>query len=205
VIATAAIADELELVGWRREVAELYAAVRQASSAQDGHALWRAGRDRLFQEHPQSPLAPDDPLRGGLSYAAYDPTLRWRLTIQPVADNRRVTVQTAPGESTRLRRLGDIALPPPINATIAVWWLEQYGGGLFIPIRDGTAGTTSYGGGRYLIDTTKGADLGDRDGQLTVDLNFLFNPSCRYDAQWQCPLAPADNVIDSAIHACEQI
>lgn len=203
-IATAAIADELELVGWRREVAELYAAVRQASSPQDGHVLWRAGRDRLFQEHPQSPLAPDDPLRGGLPYAAHEPTLRWQLTIQPVADNRRVMVQTAPGESTRLRRLGDIALPAPINATIAVWRLEQYGGGLFIPIRDGTASTTSYGGGRYLIDTTKGADLGDRDGQLTVDLNFLFNPSCRYDAQWQCPLAPADNVIDSAIHAGEQ-
>lgn len=203
--ATAAVADELELVGWRREVAELYAAVREASSPQDGHALWRAGRDRLFQEHPQSPLALDDPLHAGLPYAAYEPTLRWQLTIQPASDTRHVMVQTAPGENTRLRRVGDLALPAPIKATIAVWWLEQYGGGLFIPIRDRTAGTTSYGGGRYLIDTTKGADLGDRDGKLTVDLNFLFNPSCRYDAQWQCPLAPADNVIDSVIHAGEQM
>jgi hypothetical protein len=205
VIPTATIADELELVGWRREVAELYAAVRQASSPQDGHALWRAGRNRLLQEHPQSPLALDDPLRAGLPYAAYDPALRWQLTIHPATDTRHVTVQTAPGESTRLRRVGDLALPAPINATIAVWWLEQYGGGLFIPIRYRTAGTTSYGGGRYLIDTTKGADLGGRGDQLTVDLNFLFSPSCRYDAQWQCPLAPADNVVDSAIAVGEQI
>jgi hypothetical protein len=100
VIATAAIADELELVGWRREVAGLYAAVRQASSPQDGHALWRANRDRLFQEHPQSPLVPDDSFRGGLPCAAYEPTLRRQLTIQPAADNRCVMVQTAPGEST---------------------------------------------------------------------------------------------------------
>ena len=41
-----------------------------------------------------------------------------------------------------------------------VWWLGSYGGGIFVPLRDGTAGTTTYGGGRYLLDTVKGADLG---------------------------------------------
>jgi hypothetical protein len=63
----------------------------------------------------------------------------------------------------------------------------------------------SYGGGGYLIDTAKGADLGGHGGCLTVDLNFLYHPSCRYDPQWQCPLAPADNVIDAPIHAGEQL
>lgn len=202
---TATSAGELELAGWRRQVAELYAAVRQASAPQDGHALWREGRDRLFQEHPNSPLAADDPLRGGLPYAPYDPQLRWELAIRPAETDRRVTINTGPGETTRLRHVGDLTLPAPIDETVAVWWLEQYAGGLFIPIRDHTAGTTSYGGGRYLIDTAKGADLGGSDGNLTVDLNFLYHPSCRYDAQWQCPLAPADNVITSPISVGEQL
>lgn len=198
-------AGELELAGWRRQVAELYAAVRQAPSPRDGHALWRDGRDRLFQEHPNSPLAADDPLRAGLPYAPYDSQLRWELAVQPAETDRRLTIKTALGETTRLRHVGDLILPAPIDETVAVWWLEQYGGGLFIPIRDHTAGTTSYGGGRYLIDTAKGADLGGRDGHLTIDLNFLYHPSCRYDVQWQCPLAPADNVITAPIGVGEQL
>ena len=62
---------------------------------------------------------------------------------------------------------------------------------VFVPLRDGTAGDTSYGGGRYLLDTAKGADLGTRGGRMVIDLNFLYHPSCRYNADWQCPLAPA--------------
>ena len=202
---TATGARELELADWRRQVAEIYAAVRRAPTPLEGHALWRARRNRLFQGHPQSPLAPDDVVRAALPYAPYDPQLRWELTVEPTTTERRVTIETAPGETTPLRQVGVITLPAPVDATIAVWWLEQYGGGLFIPIRDLTAGTTSYGGGRYLIDTAKGADLGGGDGQLTIDLNFLYHPSCRYDSRWQCPLAPADNIVRAPIHAGEQL
>jgi uncharacterized protein (DUF1684 family) len=74
-----------------------------------------------------------------------------------------------------------------------VWWLDQYGGGIFIPLRDGTAGTSSYGGGRYLLDTAKGADLGGSHSSLIVDLNFAYHPSCRYNPAWVCPLAPPGN------------
>jgi uncharacterized protein (DUF1684 family) len=26
-----------------------------------------------------------------------------------------------------------------------------------------------------------------------IDLNFSYNPSCTYDPDWACPLAPAGN------------
>jgi uncharacterized protein len=198
-------AGELELAGWRRAVAELYAGVRQAPTPHDGHALWRAGRDRIFQQHPSSPVAPEDPLRSGLPYAPYDRALRWELVMKPVQRDRRITIETGPAETTRLRQIGVIDLPTPINATLAVWWLEQYGGGLFVPVRDRTSGNSSYGGGRYLLDTAKGADLGGDRGHLTIDLNFLYHPSCRYDPRWQCPLAPAENRIDVPIDAGEQM
>jgi hypothetical protein len=41
----------------------------------------------------------------------------------------------------------------------------------------------SYGGGRYALDTSKGADLGGGLDHLVVDLNFLYHPSCRYDSR----------------------
>jgi uncharacterized protein (DUF1684 family) len=106
---------------------------------------------------------------------------------------------------TTLRSLGHVQLPSPLSVRVGVWWLEQYGGGLFLPLRDATAGETSYGGGRYLLDTAKGADLGCAGRSLVIDLNFLYHPSCRYSDRWQCPLAPAENQVAVEIRAGEML
>ena len=197
---------ELALVDWRRRVAALYAAVRAERSPRDGHALWRAGRDTLMREHPESPLLADDELRrNGIPYWPYDPDLRFEVGLAAAAEPAALTLQTGGSETTSLRRLGTLTLPAPLDATLDVWWMEQYAGGVFLPVRDGTAGTTSYGGGRYLLDTAKGADLGGDGATLVVDLNFLYHPSCRYNPAWQCPLAPAGNTIAHPITAGEHL
>jgi hypothetical protein len=196
---------ELELASWRRSVAELYAAVRAESDPQQGHALWRAGRDQLFRNHPQSPLPPGDPLRAtGLAYWPYDPAVRFDLPLLPPSEPRQLSLPTD-DTLTSLQLVGAVELPSPFEATVDVWWLHQYAGGLFLPLRDGTAGTSSYGGGRYALDTAKGADLGTGAGRLLVDLNFLYHPSCRYDAAWQCPLAPPGNRIGAEVRAGEHM
>jgi uncharacterized protein (DUF1684 family) len=199
---------DLDLTDWRRRVSELYAAVRAADEPERGHALWRAGRDDLFRNHPQSPLPPDDPLRAtGLPYWPYDPDLRFAtLSLRPApAEPVRLVVPTGGEETTTLRLIGRVELPAPLSAPLDVWRLEQYAGGLFIPLRDGTAGDTSYGGGRYILDTAKGADLGGGMDTLTIDLNFLYHPSCRYGPDWVCPLAPAGNVITASVHGGERL
>ena len=198
-------ASELDLVDWRRRVSALYAAVRSDRNPEAGHAWWRSGRDELFRTHPQSPLPKDDPMRDtGLPYGPYDPGLRFELTLRPTRP-ARLALSTDGDHITGLRRLGHVELPAPLNATLDVWWLEQYGGGLFMPVRDGSAGFTSYGGGRYLLDSAKGADLGGSGMDLVVDLNFLYHPSCRYDPAWQCPLAPDGNTFKATILAGERL
>ena len=197
---------ELELVDWRRRVAALYAAVRAEPAAAQAHALWRRGRDDLMREHPQSPLLPGDELRRtGVSYWPYDPDVRFELELAPAPEPATLQLQTGGAETTGLRRVGVVTLPAPLGETLDVWWMEQYAGGLFVPLRDGTAVRESYGGGRYLLDTAKGADLGTRTGRLVVDLNFLYHPSCRYNADWQCPLAPAGNTIRYPVKAGERL
>jgi uncharacterized protein len=84
-----------------------------------------------------------------------------------------------------------------------VWWLASYGGGVFVPVKDGLAGRFTYGGGRYLLDTVKGADLGGDGDTLVIDLNFAYNPSCAYDPAWACPLAPPGNVLSQPVLAGE--
>lgn len=194
------------LTDWRRRVNELYAAVRAQHLPERGHEIWRVGRDELFRTHPQSPLPAGDPLRAtGLPYWPYDPALRFSLPLLETPEPRELFLDTgADGQST-LVRVGRVELPPPLATTVDVWWLRQYGGGLFLPVRDGTAGQTSYGGGRYLLDTAKGADLGGTERGLVIDLNFLYHPSCRYDSTWVCPLAPPGNRIAAPIPAGERL
>jgi uncharacterized protein (DUF1684 family) len=194
---------QLELTDYRRQVSELYAAVRDEADPEQGHAVWRAGRDDLFRNHPQSPLPADDPLRKtGLPYWPYDPALRFTLPLLPAAEPIRLALPTDNDGTTPMRLVGHVEL---LGATVDVWWLEQYAGGLFVPLRDGSAGHTSYGGGRYLLDTAKSADLGGTADHLVVDLNFLYHPSCRYDSAWQCPLAPPGNTISATVEAGERM
>ncbi len=43
------------------------------------------------------------------------------------------------------------------------------------------------GGGRYLLDTVKGSDLGATEKGLVLDFNYAYNPSCSYDASCAAP------------------
>jgi uncharacterized protein len=201
----------MQLADWRRATAALYARVREQADPAAGHALWRAGRDALMRAHPQSALAEGDPLRvTGLPYWPYDPALRFAVPVEPAAAPRRLEIDTGADGVTRLEQAGWVTLPAPVGRRVALWWLDQYGGGLFLPVRDATAGSTSYGGasyggGRYVLDTAKGADLGSDGGHIVIDLNFAYHPSCRYDPRWVCPLAPAENTIDVPVNAGERL
>ena len=193
----------LTLLGWRRQVAALYAAARAAGDPEAGWRTWRDGRDELFARHPDSPL--DEAGRAvfrGLPYAPYDPSLRFEAELVP-APPARVEVPTAADGTVLLDRIGTVTLRSV--GRLDVWWLGGYGGGVFLPLRDGTAGRTTYGGGRYLLDTVKGADLGGDDARLVVDLNFAYHPSCTYDRRWSCPLAPEGNRVPTPVAAGEQL
>jgi uncharacterized protein (DUF1684 family) len=197
---------KLDLLDWRRRVAEMYAAVRAQADPAIGHQVWQARRDMLLRTHPQSPLKPADPMRdSGVPVWPYDPALRWELALEPVEEAPLRLVDSANDGEIRMRLVGRVTLPEPVGGTLDAWWLEQYGGGLFVPLKDGTAGRTTYGAGRYLLDTAKGADLGGSEGRIVVDLNFAYHPSCRYDDKWQCPLAPPGNTIGFAVEAGERL
>jgi uncharacterized protein len=197
---------ELEVTDWRRQVHALYGAVREEADPVRGHDLWRAGRDDLFLNHRQSPLPADHPLRStGLRYWAYDPELRFELPLLQLPELQEHFVESDNDETTTLRAIGRVEVPGPVDSGLTLWWAQQYGGGLFLPVRDQTSGATTYGAGRYLLDTVKGADLGGTATTLVIDLNFLYHPSCCYSDKWKCPLAPADNTIAFPVHAGERL
>ncbi|WP_375385070.1 DUF1684 domain-containing protein [uncultured Microbacterium sp.] len=185
----------LEIADWRRRVFALYDAVRAADDPEDAHELWRIERDDLMARHPATPLMPADRWGfTGLSIAPYDPDWRFELPIIPT-EPAGFGFETGTDGTVPFERLGLVEIPDV--GTLDVWRLASYGGGVFVPFRDGLAGRPggTYGGGRYLLDTIKGADLGAdaATGTIVVDFNFAYNPSCAYDPAWACPLAPPSN------------
>jgi uncharacterized protein (DUF1684 family) len=191
------------LLDYRRQVQALYATVRRLAAKDPAiaHEHWRRVRDRLFGGHPQSAIAPEDRASfSGLRYHPYDRRYRFSARLVESA-GERFEIKTSTGEAMWLRRIGHVDIP---LGRLPVFWIDVYGGGIFLPFKDATSGNTTYGGGRYLMDTVKGADLGSDDaGELVIDLNFAYNPSCHYHHRWSCPLAGPDSRIDSRVEAGE--
>ena len=197
-------ADTLALLDWKRRVFALYAAVRTIEP-ETGWELWRDTRDELFRSHPQSPLPPERRASfEGLEYWPYDPAARVLAELedieappQPVTTSGTEQIVFRPFARASFELRGE-------QLSLEVSWLAAYGGGAFLSFRDATSGQESYGGGRYLLDTVKGADLGETDGRLVLDFNFAYNPSCSYDPGWVCPLAPPANRLGLAVEAGER-
>ena len=199
----------LATADWRSSTFALYEQARRASegiSAPHAHALWATGRDRLFGTHPASPL-PEDTRRRfrGLRTARYNPDFRFEAVIDDAGAGQHMEVATGTDGVVPYTRLGTVTVEAV--GSLAVWNLDSYGGGIFIPVKDATSGAEggSYGGGRYLLDTIKGANLGSGEapGSLVLDFNYLYNPSCAYDEAWACPLPGPENTVDAALQVGE--
>lgn len=197
--------DALGLLDWKRRVFGLYADVRAADDPAEAWARWRMARDELFRDHPQSALAEDRRAGfAGLPYCDYDPALRLLGEIRE-AEPRRYEIATSGDGSYAFTRFAFAGFElEGEQQELELYWLEGYGGGVFLPFADATSGSETYGAGRYLYDTVKGADLGTEDGRLVLDFNFSYNPSCSYDPRWVCPLAPPANRLAIPIRAGER-
>jgi uncharacterized protein len=202
--------DHIELWDWRRRIAELYAEVRAERDPECAWRLWRGTRDELFRSHPhpQSPL--DDHRRrdfAGLELFDYDQAFRCRVDLAPAPEVEGHALSGGRDGYVRLIPFARTAgLDERLGGELTLYWLGGYGGGVFLPFRDATTGKASFGGGRYLLDGIKGADLGiDRKGCAILDFNFAYNPSCACSARWICPVAPPENALPLAIAAGERM
>lgn len=188
--------DDLDLADWREQVARLYLSDLDLAD-------FRRARDELMATHPQTPLPAGD--RSPLRYFPLDAEAVTEVDLEPATGTLPVDTGGHDGV-VRYRRVG---IARTRYGPLTLWWIEAYGGGLFLPVRDGTSGHETYGGGRYLTDTVKGTygrgliRLGPK--RVRLDFNYTYNPSCAYSPEWLCPLAPPENRVDSPIRAGEMV
>jgi uncharacterized protein (DUF1684 family) len=195
------------LLDWRRQVAQVYADVRAAADAERAWREWRRARDHLFKTHPQSPLdARTRSAFGTLPFFGYDRSLRVRVALSRI-EGDPVTIDGGGDGAIRMSAFARTdGLRDRLGGELTLFWLAGYGGGLFLPFADATNGRETYGGGRYLLDTIKGADLGGpQTDELILDFNFAYNPSCAYSTRYVCPLAPPSNRLSVRMPAGEML
>ncbi len=192
----------LQLGDWRRRVAELYAEVRATDDPRRAWEAWCAGKQRLYRDHPQSPVPAG--LRATYVFRCFDhdPAVRVTAALVPAEPSHVDGDGVVPG----MTRVGALHFTlGDAGQQLDAFWLDGYAGGLFVPCADATSGAETYGGGRYLVDAAKGADLGAIGEEVVLDFNFAYAPSCAHDPLWRCPLAPPGNRLSVAIRAGARI
>ena len=194
------------LAHWRRSITEMYTNVRLSKDPISGWHKLLAARNHLFKVHAQSPLPPE--IRGSfdqLQYYPYETSFRVIGNVDNAVKQEEFVIELADDGLLRLMRIAAVHFElAGQSAQLNLYWVQGYGGGLFLPFKDQTNRKETFGGGRYLYDTIKGVDLGVNESEILLDFNFAYNPSCAYDVRWVCPLAPQENDLNLAVLAGEK-
>lgn len=171
--------------------------------------IFRAGRDSEFREKKESPLKEEDFLTfKGLNYFPVSKAWRVRATFTRTADEKFFEMPTSSGKTKTFVKYGVLTFRLAGKRwQLSVYQLEQaardkfpeYADLLFVPFKDRTARSTTYGGGRYIdIKMPSGTSV-------WLDFNLAYNPNCAYGSdRYNCPIPPRENNIDAAITAGEK-
>jgi uncharacterized protein len=208
------MSDYLDLFDYRSRVAEMYRERKRATLAGEDAAMvlerFRDARDELFAKHPQSALDIEQKQKfQGLRYFPYNPAMCVAADIDMDVEPVQLSVAMNAEETMTMTTVGRLHFKlEDASVALSLYWLNIYGGGLFLPFRDTTSPAESYGGGRYLFDTIKGSDFLATSGasgieRILLDFNYAYNPSCAYNDRWVCPLAPVENRLQVPISAGE--
>ena len=168
-------------------------------------ARHRDGYKADFLKEANGPLKTEADL-AGLRFFAPDSTYRVVATVQQTTDAEPFEMPTYSGKTSPYVSYAVLSFlidgqagQLTVFRSLRLASNPKYRDYLFLPFKDATSGTETYGGGRYLDFR-----LGDiHDGKLLLDFNKAYNPYCAYSDGYSCPIPPAGNRLTVAIRAGE--
>lgn len=168
-------------------------------------AHFRNEVDQFIGFHPQSPLSADQRADfDGLPYFAENEALILAVEVARFAATEpMIEMETSTGEQRPYRRWGRFSFTVDGAEASLTIYSDIYGQEFFLPFKDATNGSETYGAGRYLDNHRPGlVDLGN--GRLKIDFNYSYNPYCAYNPHFSCPLPPRENWLTVPIRAGEK-
>lgn len=141
----------------------------------------------------------------GLDYFVFDPAYQMNVRFKK-KKGPKFEMPTSTDRLPVYRRYGYVYFTIDsaehrltVYQNISLIKIEGYEDYLFIPFRDATRGTETYGGGRYLdVRIPKGKEI-------LIDFNQAYNPYCAYSHHYSCPIPPEENTLEVSILAGEKI
>ena len=195
------------MADWRLQMQSLYAVIRAFDEPRDAWELWKARYNELLATHPSSPMKTTAKLTfRGVHVFDYDPSMRFEVDITDDKGMMQFQDLGVDGHA-HYQQLGKtVGLHDALGQELSVYWMLGYGGGLFMPFRDKSAGVDTFRTGRVLIDAVKGADLGlTKEGKVILDFNFAYHPSTMWNAEQEYISVPDENHLQIALTVGERI
>ncbi len=159
----------------------------------------RRDKDAAFRESKTSPIQ-NRAAFTGLRYYDPDPAYRVTATLERLTTGKPYRISMTGGETEIYQPFGRATFTLNGQECRLLVFRSQEDGQLFVPFRDLTNGTETYGAGRYL-DVPEAGLSGDA---LPLDFNRVYNPFCAYNPTFTCPIPPAENRLKVAVKAGEK-
>ncbi len=156
---------------------------------------WQEEQNEKFRDPAKTPLSPAQMTEFEyLEFFPYDSTFQIEATFELLKDGRIFEMPTTTDRRPLYKEYGMAYFNiNGIDAQLKIYRgvedeaTQQFSDHLFLPYYDATSGTSTYGGGRYII-----LDIPQGD-TIVIDFNESFNPYCAYSKSWSCPITPYEN------------
>ena len=146
-------------------------------------------------------ILPEDAYNGfnGLLYFNIDTHYRVRAKVKPIQGNM-VELYTNSEEKAIYYALFELSFTlKDSNCTlIAYSKTPLHPKQLFIPFKDLSNQSSTYGAGRYIDIDYK------EENNVVLDFNLAYNPYCHYNSSYICPVVPFNNHLKLHIYAGEK-
>jgi uncharacterized protein len=158
---------------------------------------FRSDKDHFFKRSEQSPLTHEAQHDfDGLAYFEPNDNLVFEVSLDAVEPSD-ITIATTAGEERTYSRVATATVSVDGEDTTVALYSTGHEG-LFLPFRDATSGSETYGAGRYIDVHPQG------DGTVVIDFNYAYAPFCAYNENYSCALPPHENWLSVAIRAGER-
>jgi hypothetical protein len=164
-------------------------------------ATEREMKNEFMARHPESPFVSGRVPFHDLRYFPLDARFRVRATLRRRPTPEEAYLRTNRDNQAVMRYLGDLEFTlAGRELRLRVYHAgEGVGTSVFVPFRDATSGSESYGPGRYLT-----LELNESD-EYELDFNRAFNPYCAYTDEFECGYPPAENDLPVPVRAGEKV
>lgn len=158
----------------------------------------RRDKDSALQDDEESPIKNKATFKG-LKYYSFNKDYIVDFVLEKAEKAKTVELKMTDGTTEKLILFGKIK--GEIGGfSISLTLYQHDNGEFFLPFKDKTAPTETYGGGRYLD-----IPLINLNGKkLKADFNLAYFPFCAYNPEYACPVPPASNQLNFRIPAGEK-